>query len=127
MSITLTSPVGVTITGPNPVSENDTVGACMSMNVDYFAQTVTFIFRTGTIVNNNLNAGAYGPTVTLTVSLTTGAWTAFNSLSGVTTSGTIGGAALTSFNNQLKSDRNLVETFAAGGGALLPGTQVAWT
>lgn len=127
MSITLTQPVGVTITGPNPVSETDSIGACTNMNVDYFAQTVTFVFRTGTIVNSNLNAGVYGPTVTLVVNLTTGAWTAFNSLSGASSSGTIGAGALASFNSQLKSDRNLVETFAAGGGQLLPGTQVPWT
>ncbi len=69
----------------------------------------------------------YGPTVTLTVNLTTGAWTATNSLTNTVQSGTIGAGALASFNSQIKSDRNLVETFAAGSGNLLPGTQVAWT
>ena len=121
MSITLTTPTGVTITGPNPVSETDSVGACMSMSVDYFSQTVTFVFRTGTIVSGNLNAGLYGPSPTLTVNLTSGAWS-----SSTGQSGTIGAGALASFNSQIKSDRNLVETFAAGAGALLPGVQVPW-
>lgn len=119
MSITLTSGTLVQINGSTV--ENDTVGACTSMLVDYFSQTVTFTFRTGTIQNGNLNAGLYGPTVTLTVNLQTGAW---SSSSGQ--SGTIGAGALASFNSQMKSDRNLVETFAAGAAALLPGVQVAW-
>lgn len=120
MSITLTSGTLVQINGATV--ENDTVGACMSMSVDYFSQTVTFVFRTGTLQNGNLNAGLYGPTVTLVVNLSTGAWTASTGQSG-----TIGAGALASFNSQIKSDRNLVETFAAGGGAILPGAQVAWT
>jgi len=119
MSITLTNGTLVQINGST--IENDTVGACVSMTVDYFSQTATFVFRTGVLQNGNLNAGVYGPTVTLTVNLATGAWSASTGQSG-----TISGGALASFNSQVKSDRNLVETFAAGGGAFMPGVQVAW-
>lgn len=120
MSITLTNGTLVQINGST--IENDTIGACTSMNVDYFSQMATFVFRTGAIQNGNLNAGIYGPTVTFTVNLVTGLWTASTGQTG-----TIGAGALASFNSQIKSDRNLVETFAAGAGAFMPGTQVAWT
>lgn len=122
MSITLTTPTSVTITGPGAISETDSVGACAYMSVDYINQIATFEFRTGTLVNGNLKAGQYGPMVTLTVNLLTGAW-----ISSTGQSGVIAGGALTSFNTQVKGDRNLVETFAAGGnGNFLPGTQVPW-
>jgi hypothetical protein len=124
MSITLTTGTLVQINGSTV--ENDTIGACISMHVDYFAQTVTFVFRTGVIASGNLNAGNYGPTITLTVVLATGAWTSFNSSTGASLSGTIGAGALANFVAQLKSDRNLVETFAAGASGILPGTQVSW-
>ena len=125
MSITLTTGTNVQI---NAVQvENDTIGACMSMHVDYFSQTVTFVFRTGVIQSGNLNAGNYGPTATLVVNLTTGVWTSTNSQTTTVLSGTVGAGALASFNSQLKSDRNLVETFASGASGILPGVQVAWT
>jgi hypothetical protein len=122
VSITLTTPIGVTITGPSPVTENDTIGACTSMTIDYFAQVVTFIFQTGVIQSGNINAGKYGPIVTLVVNLITGQWSASTGQSG-----TIGAGALSSFNAQLKSDRNLVETFASNNITGLLGSQVAWT
>lgn len=126
MSITLTTPTVVAISGAISAIENDSIGACMAMNVDYFSQTVTFIFRTGSLQGGNLNAGQYGPTVTLVVNLQTGAWNSSNSQTNQQLSGIIGAGALASFNSQLKSDRNLSETFTSGASGILPGVQVPW-
>lgn len=116
--INLTTPFSIS----GSITESDTIGACTYMVVDYRAQTVTFEFRQGVLASGNITAGNYSPVITMTVSLVTGAWTTSSGQSG-----TIGAGALASFNSQIKSDRNLVETFAAGGSGILPGSQVAWT
>jgi hypothetical protein len=117
-SITLTTGKLVAINGVT--QENDSIGGCSGYAVDYIGNTVTFTFVTGTIVSGNINKGIFGDTVLLTLNLTSGAWTSTNG-----GSGTISGATLTNFVNQLKSNRNLVETFVAGN-TVMPGTQVAW-
>ncbi|SRR6266436_342105 len=118
--ITLTTGKLVAINGVT--QENDTIGGIVSMHVDYLAQTVTFVLQIGQLVSNNINVGAYSSPVTVTINLVTGAWTSSGGQSG-----TVGAGALTTLNNQFKSDRNAVETFAAGGSGILPGTTVAWT
>lgn len=119
MSITLTTPTDVTITGPNPVNETDSIGACMGFTVDFFSGTCTFIFRTGQLSGGNLNPGTFGPTVVVTLNLLTGAWSSDNGHSGT--------VSASQLNSQFKSDRNLVEVFAAGASGIMPGTQVPWT
>lgn len=126
MSITLTTGTNVSI---NSVQvENDTIGGCTGFFVDFLGNQVTFNLVTGVILNSNINAGVYGPRVNVTVNLNTGAWAAVNALnqSQVIASGNVSGPALTNFINQVKSDRNLMETFAAGGSGIMPGTQVPW-
>jgi len=119
VSITLTTGKLVVINGVT--QENDTIGACVSMHIDYLANTAVFTFQIGQLVAGNINIGAYSTPITLTVNLATGAWT--NSAG---QSGTIGAGALASFVNQVKADRNAIESFAAGASAILPGLQVVW-
>ena len=119
MSITLTNGTLVQINGATV--ENDVIGAVTSMTVDYLGQTAVFVLRTGSLLNGNINVGNYGQTVQLTINLATGSWS-----SSAGQSGTMGPVALNNFNSQFKADRNTVETFAAGGGNLMPGTQVPW-
>ena len=119
MSITLTNPLLVAFNGVT--QENDTVGAVVSLDVDYLANVATYKFATGALLNGNLNPGTYGKTVLVTLNLTTGAWTDYNGHSGV-----LSGVAFTNLVAQLKGDRNQAETFAAGASGILPGTQVAW-
>ena len=94
----------------------------MGMAVDYFASAVTFTLRQGNLDSGNLNAGAYAPTITFTVDLTTGLWSSSNGLSGTIPPG----APLNNFVNQLKADRNQAETFASGSSHIMDGTQVPW-
>lgn len=122
MSINLTTPKVISVTGSQNFSETDAQGALMSYSIDFFGQTFTGVFRTGTVTGGNLNAGAFGDTVTLVVNLVTGAWTSSNGFSG-----TIGSTPLNNFNAQFKTDRNAAEGFAAGASGIMPGTQVPWT
>ena len=119
MSITLTTGTNVSINGVS--IENDTIGGCTGFLVDFLGNQVTFNLVTGTILNGNINAGNYGTRVSVTVNMTTGQWASTNGLSG-----TLAGANLTNIVNQFRSDRNLMETFAAGGSGILPGAQVTW-
>lgn len=118
MSITLTTPF--TLSGS--ISETDPTGAVMGFAVDLFASTVTFTLRQGNIQSGNLNAGAFAPTTTFTVNWVTGEYTSSNGKSGTVPPGT----QLNNFINQMKADRNLAESFAAGGSGIMPGVQVPW-
>ncbi len=117
--ITLTTGKLVVINGVT--QENNTQGACTGFTVDFLANTATFSFQIGSGAPASFNIGVYSTLVTITVNLTTGAWTSSNGLSGIVPSG-----PLTNFNNQMRSDRNLSEVFAAGSSGVMPGTQVPW-
>jgi hypothetical protein len=119
MSITLNSAKQVSINGVSV--ENDTTGGCCSFSIDYIGNTATLVFQIGAILNGNLNIGVYSTLVTVNVNLTTGVWSSSNGQSG-----TLTGVAFTNFVTQMKADRNLFETFAAGASNIMPGTQVSW-
>src|ERR1700757_1625955 len=105
--ITLTTPKTVAINGVT--QESNTQGVCIGFAVDFLANTITFQFHIGSGAPAAFNIGVYSTLVTLTVNLTTGAWVSSNGFSGMA-----GGAALNNFINQLKADRNIAESFAAG-------------
>jgi len=122
MSITLTTPKQVSINGV--VQENDTQGAATVLHYDFNSNVASWRFDIGSGAPSTFNIGVYNVPITLTVNMTTGAWTAEST--GVTLgSGTFSGAGFTSFQNQFKTIRNAAETFAAN--QFMPGTQVAWT
>lgn len=138
MSITLTSPYTVSVKGVSV--EDDTVGACTGMSMDYLALMMTYTFKIGTLVGSpsNLNVGPYSQNppsqnVVVTVymgttnensnGLTAGQWW----LNGVLQGTTIAGATLAPIITQLLANRNTAEGFVAVSGGLLPGTTVAWT
>ena len=126
MSITLTSPYTVSVNGSQV--ENDTVGACTGMSLDYLANVLTYSFAIGGLTGSpaNLNIGPYAQTnsqnVIVTVQLLTGGWSDNHGHSG-----TIPGAILNPIITQLLANRNTAEGFVAVSGGLMPGTQVAWT
>ncbi len=117
--ITLTTGQLVQINGVT--KENDTQGVVTGFSVDFLGNTATFHLSIGSGAPSAFNIGVYNAPVDVTVNLSTGVWTSTNGFSG-----TVAGAALTSFNNQVKADRNLMETFASGNSNIMPGTQVAW-
>ena len=129
MSITLTTPISITIAG---VTENDTIGAMVNFNQDFQAMTYTAIYKLGTSLSGSplaLNQGAFalsnGYELTVVFNLNTGVWTyTYNTLSG---GGTVSGAALTSLQNDFIAARNKGESYVSVAGGLLPGTQVNWT
>jgi len=116
--ITLTTGKLVAINGVT--QENDSQGANTGYTLDFMGNTVTFTFDIGSGAPAAFNIGVYNQRVTVTVNLTTGAWTSSNGFSG-----TISGASLTNFVNQAKAVRNTAETFVAGN-SVMPGTQTAW-
>lgn len=137
MSITLTTPYTVSISGTQV--ENDTVGACSGMSVDYISVTMTYIFKVGTLAGSpsNLNAGPIaqreGKTILVTVYLgatnengngwTQGQWW----LNGTLQSTIISLSILNPIITQVLANRNTAEGFVAVSGGLMPGTQVPWT
>jgi hypothetical protein len=116
--ITLTTPF--TISGS--LSENDTQGAATVLDMDWMSNVGTIRFAVGSGAPANFNIGAVGSsqTITLSVNMTTGAWTATSGQSG-----TFSGAGFTNFQNQFKAIRNAAETFAST--QFMLGSQVAWT
>jgi len=133
MSITLTTPYTVAIGGTQV--ENDTVGACTSMSMDYLARILTYTFKVGTLTGSpvNLNVGPLaqtnGQTVVVSVYVgpttttqTFGQW----SLNGVLQGSIVPSATLNPIVTQLLANRNTAETFVAVANGLMPGTQVAW-
>lgn len=92
---------------------------------DFVGSTETAKFVFGTPANNSF---AEGPTtgvqtspVIVQINLTTGAWTTNKG-----TTGTIGGAALTTLNTNERNRRNALETLANAQG-WVTGTVTAWT
>jgi ethanolamine utilization microcompartment shell protein EutL len=134
MSITLTAPYTMTIRGTQV--ENDTIGACTGMSMDYLLNIMTYNFAVGTLSGSpaNLSMGPYaqtnganiivavyvGPTTT---TQTFGQWW----LNGILQATIVPSANLTASVTQLLANRNTAEGFVAVAGGLMPGTQVPWT
>jgi hypothetical protein len=118
--ITLATPF--TISGS--LSENDTQGAAVTLDMDWMGNigTIKFAVGSGAPASFNIGAVGAGQAVTLTVNMTTGAWQASTGQSG-----TFSGAGFTNFQNQFKSIRNAAEGFAAAQITTFLGSQVAWT
>jgi hypothetical protein len=126
MSITLTNPTLVEVNGATV--ENDTDGAATLKNNDYLANQLVFTLRTGTLQSGDLNAGNYGPYVTVTVDLATGNWwSSDSSANGPKMNGTMSASDLANFQSGVAANRNMIEAFAAGPSGIMPGTQVPWT
>lgn len=129
MSITLTTPVQFTIQG---VTENDTIGALVSIYQDFQAMTQTAVYKIGTALvgnppalNQGPNAIANGYVLTVVFNINTGVWT--YTYAGLSGGGTVApGAILTGLQNQFIAARNQAETFVSVAGGLMPGTQVNW-
>ena len=130
MSITLTTPVVITIAG---VTETDTIGALVSVSQDFQAMTQTAVYKLGTALIGSplaLNQGPFaledGYVLTVIFNINTGVWT--YTYAGQSGGGTLApGATLTGLQTQFIASRNQAEQFVAVAGGLLPGTQVPWT
>lgn len=134
MSITLTTAYTISVNGVQ--QENDTVGACVSMSMDYLSRIMTYVFKVGTLTGSptNLNVGPYAQTnnQTITVAvyvgpniaggLQTGNWY----LNGVLQGSVIAAGTINPIITQLLANRNTAEGFVAVGGGLMPGSTVAW-
>ena len=130
MSIALTTPF--TLSGS--VTENDTTGGCSGFSVDFIGGTTTFTLEVGTLSGSGASTalvpGTYGPVVTVTMSLVTGAWVAYTQTLSAPTpvsfaSGVINGTQVQQFIALLDSIRNGNEQFASGN-TVMPGTYTAW-
>ena len=135
MPITLTTPYVLAINGAQV--EDDTVGACVSMAMDYLGRMMTYVFKIGTLAGSpsNLNVGSYaqtnGQTVTVTVYVgpnvsggpQSGQWW----LNGVLQGSLIPSGTLAPIIAQLLANRNTAEGFVSVAGGLMPGADVAWT
>src|SRR5208283_1841536 len=130
MSITLTTPVVLTLQG---VTETDSIGACVSLHQDFQAMTQTAVFNIGTAIAGlppMLNQGAFAQTngylLTVVFNINTGAY--FYTYAGQSGGGTLPpGATLTGLQNQFIASRNQAEGFVSVPGGLMPGTQINWT
>jgi hypothetical protein len=129
MSITLTTPVVLTIAG---VTETDTIGACTSIYSDFQGMSQTVLFKLGTALSGSplsLNQGPFSITnnyiLTVQFNINTGVWS--YTYAGLSGGGTLTGTTLTTLQNQFIAARNQSEVFVAVPGGLLPGTQVPWT
>jgi uncharacterized membrane protein YfbV (UPF0208 family) len=118
MSITLTTGKLVQVNGVT--LENNTTGADMSFDIDFFANVATFTLRTGVLQSGNLNPGVYGDTVTVSLNMVTGAYQSSNGVSG-----TISGTQLQQFQTMMKNLRNGNEVFVAAT-PIMAGIQVPW-
>lgn len=120
MSITLTN--AYKVTNGVTVIENDTQGACMGFSVNFGLGTAncSILFLLGLVSGLSLIPGTFSPQDTLNVDLTSGAWQATTGQSG-----TLSGPNLASFVAQLKTLRNLFESFATANN-VVPGTAVPW-
>src|ERR1700675_939962 len=129
MSITLTTPVAITIAG---VTETDTIGALVRIDQDFQAMTQTAVYMLGTALIGSplaLNQGPYalanGYILTVTFNINTGVWS--YTYAGTSGGGTLApGATLTGLQAQFIAARNQAEAFVSVSGGLMPGTQVNW-
>jgi hypothetical protein len=130
MSITLTTPIVLTIAG---VTETDTIGALVSIAQDFQGFTQTAVYKIGTALSGSplaLNQGPFsianGYVLTVVFNINTGVWT--YTYAGQSGGGTLApGATLTGLQNQFIAARNQAEAFVSVTGGLMPGTQVNWT
>jgi hypothetical protein len=130
MSITLTTPIVLTIAG---VTETDTIGALVNLSQDFQAMTQTAVYKLGTALTGSplsLNQGPFAQTngyvLTVIFNINTGVWT--YTYAGQSGGGTLApGATLTGLQTQFIAARNQGEGFVSQTGGLLPGTQVNWT
>ena len=130
MSITLTTPIAFTIAG---VTENDTIGALVSIYQDFQAMTQTAVYKLGTALAGTPPTLTVGPAsiangylLVVVFNVNTGVWT--YAYAGQAGGGTLApGATLTGLQTQFMAARNQAETFVAVTGGLLPGTQVPWS
>jgi hypothetical protein len=135
LSITLTTPYTVSIGGVSV--EDDTIGACTSMSMDYLGLLMNYTFKVGTLTGSpaNLNVGPYaqlqGQTISVNVyvgpNITGGLQTGNWYLNGVLQSSIISGTILSPIITQLIANRNTAEGFVAVSGGLLPGSVTNWT
>jgi hypothetical protein len=123
MSITLTTAKQIAINGVTV--ENDTQGACTLLNYDFLSNIAKLRFDIGSGAPAAFNIGVYNVSVTLTVDMTSGVWSAIDATGTVLGSGTFSGSGFVGFQNQFKAIRNAAEGFAAT--QFMPGTQVPWT
>jgi hypothetical protein len=129
MSITLTTPITITIAG---VTETDTIGALISLHQDFQAMTQTATYAIGTALIGSplsLNQGPFaqanGYVLTVIFNINTGVWT--YTYAGQSGGGTVvPGATLTGLQNQSIASRNQAEAFVSTAGGLMPGTQTNW-
>jgi hypothetical protein len=129
MSITLTTPIVLTIAG---VTENDTIGALTSIMQDFQGMTQVATFKIGTALSGSplsLNQGPFalanGYTLIVNFNINTGVWS--YTYAGQSGGGTLTGSTLTSLQSQFIAARNQAENFVAVSGGLMPGIQVPWT
>lgn len=121
MSITLSASAISVKTVGGIVKETDATDAITSLQLDYQQNILAFTVQGGTLAGQVFTPGSAGDNIQVTMDLVTGRWNASNG-----TSGTLGGASLTSLLTTLKGLRNTGETFTTGN-AIVAGTQVAWT
>src|ERR1700723_3434761 len=126
MSITLTSPITLTIAG---VTETDTIGALTSIYQDFQGMTQTAIYKIGPSIAGSppfLNQGPFASTngysLQVILNMSTGVYTW--SYAGNSGGGTVLTAALTPLQTNFMTARNQGEAFVSQAGGLLPGTQV---
>lgn len=129
MSITLTTPITITIAG---VTETDTIGALVSIYQDFQAMTQTAVYKIGTALTGSplsLNQGPFALAnnyiLTVIFNINTGVWT--YTYAGQSGGNTLApGATLTGLQNQFIAARNQAEAFVSVTGGLMPGTQNNW-
>ena len=125
MPITLTSANTEVIQRNSVTIQTHDCAAVITDTADLVANVLTFVLSYGTPSSNSfLPASHPGPQtspVTVTLNLVTGAWQASNN-----TAGTLGGAALTTINTNVRNLRNALETIT-NGQSIITGTVVAWT
>jgi hypothetical protein len=125
MPISLTAANTEIIQRNSVTIETHDSAAVISDQADLVANVLTFVLAYGTPATNSFLSGPRpGPQtapITVTLNLGTGAWQATNN-----TYGTLGGAALTTINTNVRNLRNALETIT-NGQSIVTGSVVAWT
>lgn len=123
MSITLTAAQATAFQLGGVTVESNPNAACVPIQIDFNANTVTFILQQGTTSGANFTIGAHGQFVSVTINLVTGQWST-NGAIGI--SGTLSAPALANLLTTLRGLRNSAETFAINNGIIPGATQVPW-